>query len=126
MVVIHMRDCLFAAAIAHSLQADKRGNFTVQQVAAPEEVIRCCRQCGPYAVLMEVSGNAPYTLEERLKIRDEVKESHPQSKVVLIVDENSEKTAARQVREAKRSGRIDQFIYGSISASYLVALMDTL
>lgn len=33
---------------------------------------------------------------------------------------------ARQVRQAKKEGLIDQFIYASISASYLVALMDTL
>ena len=31
-----------------------------------------------------------------------------------------------QVREAKKQGLIDQFIYGSISATYLAALMDTL
>lgn len=33
---------------------------------------------------------------------------------------------ARQVRQAKKEGLIDQFIYASVSASYLVALMDTL
>ena len=43
-----------------------------------------------------------------------------------MVDENSEAEVAEQVRRAKKDGRIDQFIYGSISAAYLVALMDTL
>ena len=33
---------------------------------------------------------------------------------------------ARQVRQAKKEGLIDQFIYASVSANYLVALMDTL
>ena len=77
-------------------------------------------------LLMEVNGDPPYVLAERLIIRDEVKKVNPDCKIVLVVDENSEKEVAAQVRQAKKDGRIDQFIYGSISANYLVALMDTL
>ena len=68
----------------------------------------------------------PYEMEERLKIRNAVKNVHPDCKVVLVVDENSEKEAAARVRQAKKDGLIDQFIYGSTSPAYLVALMDTL
>ncbi|MBQ8348534.1 MAG: hypothetical protein IJY19_02670 [Ruminococcus sp.] len=75
---------------------------------------------------MEVNGYPPYVLKERLKIRDAIKEVNPDCKIVLVVDENSEKEVAKEVRKAKKAGRIDQFIYGSISANYLVALMDTL
>ena len=46
--------------------------------------------------------------------------------MVLVVDENSEKEAADRVRQAKKDGLIDQFIYGSTSPAYLVALTDTL
>ena len=42
------------------------------------------------------------------------------------MDENSEKELAKQVRRAKKEGLIDQFIYGSTSASFLVAMMDAL
>ena len=80
----------------------------------------------PYAVLMEVTRYPPYGVEERLKIRNAVKNVHPDCKVVLVVDENSEKEAADRVRQAKKDGLIDQFIYGSTSPAYLVALMDTL
>ena len=55
-----------------------------------------------------------------------MKRDTPDCKIVLVVDENSEKKLAEQVRQAKKDGLIDQFIYGSISANYLVALMDTL
>ena len=65
-------------------------------------------------------------LAARRTLRDAIKEKSPGCKVVLVVDENSEKEVAEEVREAKKAGRIDQFIYGSISANYLVALMDTL
>jgi hypothetical protein len=43
-----------------------------------------------------------------------------------MVDENSMPKVAEDVKQAKRDGLIDQFIYGSTSASYLVALMDAL
>jgi len=75
---------------------------------------------------MEVTSYTPYKLEERLKIRQELKKQSPDCKIVLMVDENSEKRTAEDVKQAKRDGWIDQFIYGSTSASYLVAMMDAL
>ena len=64
--------------------------------------------------------------EEAAKIRDEIKKISPDCKVVLVVDENSDREEAERVRQAKKEGVIDQFIYGSTSANYMVALMDTL
>lgn len=125
-IIVNMKDYIFSDALAQSLQPDPHGGFAVQRVTAPEEVEQYSRLCEPYAVLMEVTRYPPYSLEERLKIRNAVKKIHPDCKVVLVVDENSEKEAADRVRQAKKDGRIDQFIYGSISAAYLVALMDTL
>ena len=125
-IIINMKDYVFADAVAQSLRADPRGDFTVQNAASPEEVRQYSRLCEPFAVLLEVTRYPPYGLEERLKIRNAVKKIHPDCKVVLVVDENSEKEVADRVRQAKKDGQIDQFIYGSISAAYLVALMDTL
>lgn len=121
-----MKDYIFADAVAQALQADENGEFTVLRAASTEELLQYGQLCNPYAVLMEVNGYPPYVLEERLKLRDAIKEKSPNCKIVLVVDENSEKEVAEEVREAKKAGQIDQFIYGSISASYLVALMDTL
>ncbi len=121
-----MKNYIFADAIAQSLQTDPRSDFTVQRTTSTEELLQYSNLCEPYAVLMEVNGDPPYVLAERLIIRDEVKKVNPDCKIVLVVDENSEKEVAAQVRQAKKDGRIDQFIYGSISANYLVALMDTL
>ena len=75
---------------------------------------------------MEVTGYTPWKLCERMKIRDAVKVQNPDCKIVLIVDENAEKEVAKQVKQAKKDGLIDQFIYGSISAAYLAAIMDSL
>lgn len=104
----------------------KLPNTNVVPTTTTEELLQYSKLCEPYAILMEVNGYPPYVLEERLKIRDAIKEVNPDCKIVLVVDENSEKKVAEEVRRAKKAGRIDQFIYGSISASYLVALMDTL
>lgn len=125
-VIVHIRNFIFGDAVAKALREDSYADFSVETVISPEEVLNYTGLVGPYAVLLEVTGNADYSLEERLKLRDNVKELAPDCKVVLTVDENSEKELALQVRQAKKDGHIDQFIYGSISASYLTALMDTL
>lgn len=125
-IIVNMKNYIFADAIAQSLQADKHSDFCVQRAATPEEAKQYAELCEPYAVLLEVTGYPPYVLEERLKLRDAVKAANPNCKVVFIVDENSEEEVAEQVRETKKKGRIDQFIYGSISAAYLAALLDTL
>ena len=125
-VILNMKDRIFADAVANTLRADEQGEFYVVPTTTSEEALEYGVTCDPYAVLMEVNGYPPYVREERLKIRDAVKKVNPDCKIVLVVDENSEKKVAEEARRSKKAGRIDQFIYGSISASYLVALMDTL
>lgn len=123
-VIINMKDYIFADAVAQALQSDKESDFKVEKVYTPQEI----KQYGKIAsiVLMEVSGCAPYNLEERLRIRDMLKAENPDCKVVLVVDENSEKETAKRIRQAKKDGIIDQFLYGSVSAAYLSAVIDTL
>lgn len=124
-IVINMQNLLFGNAISETIR--RSGNeLEPYTVASPDQVVADCRWILPYALLMEVTGYTPWLLAERLKIRDAVKEKHPDCKIVLIVDENAESAIAKQVKEAKKDGRIDQFIYGSISASYLADIVDSL
>lgn len=125
-VVLSMKDYIFADAVASALRKDPAGDFAVQITRSPEEIEQYCRITTPYALLMEVTGYPPYLLPERLKIRTAIRRYAPGCKIVLVVDENSESELAEQVRKAKKDGLIDQFIYGSISANYLIALIDTL
>ena len=125
-MIVNMKDFIFADAIAQALRGDSVSDFAVQNIGQPREIIRYCKILSPYALLMEVTRYEPYTLDERLDIVDAVKRAMPGCKIVLLVDENSEKELAKRVRCAKKEGRIDQFIYGSTSASFLVAIMDTL
>ena len=124
-IVINMQNSLFCNAIADTIS--RSGNeLEPYTVASPEKVVDDCKWIAPYAVLMEVTGYSPWKLEERLKIRNAVKENNPECKIVLIVDENAEKAIAKKIKQAKKDGIIDQFIYGSISASYLADIVDSL
>ena len=124
-IVINMQNSLFCNAIADTLR--RSGNeLEPYTVVMPDQVVNECKWIAPYALLMEVTGYTPWKLCERLKLRDAVKEKNPECKIVLIVDENAEKAVAKQVKQAKKDGLIDQFIYGSISASYLADIVDSL
>lgn len=124
-IVIDMQNYLFADAIAQALKSSD-SDFDVRRSESPDKTADLCSLCEPYALLMEVTSYTPWKIEERLKIRDEVKQQKPHCKIVLIVDENAEKKLARRVLQAKKDGLIDNFIYGSVSASYLSAVVDTL
>lgn len=124
-IVINMQNSLFCNAIADTLRNSENG-FDTYTVELPEKVVDECKWLCPYALLMEVTGYTPWKLAERMKIRDEVKTVYPDCKLVLIVDENAEKDVAKLVKQAKKDGLIDQFIYGSISATYLADIVDSL
>ena len=123
-ILINMQNSLFCNAIADTLR--RSGNeLEPYTVNTPDKIVDDCKWIAPYALLMEVTGYSPWKLEERLKIRDAVKAKDPECKIVLIVDENAEKEVAKRIKQAKKDGIIDQFIYGSISASYLADIVDS-
>ena len=122
-IVVDMQNFLFSDAIARALKSAD-SDFDVRKSESPDKTAELCSLCEPYALLMEVTGYTPWMLEERLKIRDEVKRRMPYCKIVLIVDEKAEKKLAQRVLQAKKDGLIDNFIYGSVSAAYLSAVID--
>ena len=124
-IAINMQNTLFCNAIADTLR--RSGNeLDPYTIDSPDKVVDECKWITPFALLMEVTGYTPWLLAERMKIRDAVKELNIGCKIVLIVDENAEKAVAGQVKQAKKDGLIDQFIYGSISATYLADIVDSL
>ncbi|MBQ8605681.1 MAG: hypothetical protein IJ408_03000 [Clostridia bacterium] len=124
-IVINMQNSLFCNAIADTLR-NSGNELDPYTVDLPDRVVDECKWVSPYALLMEVTGYTPWEMFERMKIRDEIKQLLPECKIVLIVDENAEKDVAELVKQAKKDSLIDQFIYGSISASYLADIVDTL
>lgn len=124
-IVINMQNALFCNAISETLRRAEN-DLDPYTVDSPDRVVDECKWLTPYALLMEVTGYTPWKLCERMKIRDAVKAQNPECKIVLIVDENAEKEVAKQVKQAKKDGLIDLFIYGSISATYLADIVDSL
>ena len=118
-IVVDMQNFLFADSIA---TAFRNSNYDIDVVRAetPQDTVELCRVFKPLVLLMEVTAYTPWLLCERMKLRDAVKTVCPDCKIALIVDSNTEKQAAKDVREAKKNGIIDQFFYGSMTAEYLM------
>ena len=124
-VVVDMQNALFADAIATALR-NFDSDFEVYQSESPVKTSDMCAFTEANILIMEVTAYTPWKLEERMKIRNEVKAQSPGCKIVLVVDENSEKKLADKVRLAKKEGPVDNFIYGSVSSTYLSAVIDAL
>lgn len=124
-IVVDIRNGIFRDAVVRTLR-DFSLAFEVYASESPTETAELCAVTAADVLLMEVASYSSVKLEDRLVIRDKVKADTPACKVVLVVDENSERKLAERVREAKKDGRIDQFVYASISAAYLAAVIDTL
>lgn len=124
-VVVDMQNTLFSDAIAKALR-DFDSDFDVCCSESPDKTSDVCDYTFAQILIMEVTNYTPWKFDERMKIRDIVKKRHPECKIVLVVDENTEKKLADRVRLAKKDGLIDNFIYGSVSSTYLSAVIDTL
>lgn len=118
-IVVDMQNYLFADSVA---AAFKNSDYDIDVVRAesPMNTVELCRLYKPFVLIMEVTGYTPWLLCERMKLRDKVKTVCPECKIALIVDSHSEKQAARDIRDAKKNGLIDQFFYGSMTAEYLM------
>ena len=124
-IVIDMQNILFADAVAEALR-NFDSDLEPFRRESPDKTLSQCDTVLANGLIMEVTTYPSRTLEERLKIRNALKRKHPDCKIVLVVDENTERKLADRVRQAKKDGLVDNFIYGSVSSSYLSAVIDAL
>lgn len=123
-IVIDMQSALMASAFERILRQDMTDcNPIISE--NPKNTAEQCRLFKPYALLMEVTGYAPWMLEERLRICETVRRQIPSCKFVLSVDENADPKLADRVKQCKKEGLIDAFIYNSTSERYLAAILDS-
>ena len=105
---------LMAESIRHILESD--GAFRVlplrEAEAAPVDI-----------VLLEVAYNPGYTVDERMAEVKSIRRENPDARILLLCDENSTPELARKVAMAKKDGLIDDFVYSSVSESYLTAML---
>ena len=118
-IVIDMQNYLFADAVATAFK-NSDYDIEVSRAESPRDTVELCQGDEPFALVMEVTGYTPWKLSERLKLRDRVRELCPNCKIALMVDSITERQTAKDIRDAKKDGLIDQFFYGSMSAEYLM------
>lgn len=122
-IVINTQNFMFADMIKRTLESD---DFSVTVAEKPEKLIQEFNRTAANIVLMEVTGYTPWKIEERIKLRHQIKQIDTNCKIAFLVDEKAEPAVAQKVRQAKTDGLIDQFIYTSISASYLLGVIETI
>lgn len=122
-IVINTQNFMFADMIKRTLEGD---DFSVTVVEKPERLMQEFNRTAANIVLMEVTGYTPWKIEERMKLRHQINQIDPECKIAFLVDEKANPAVAKKVRQAKTDGLIDQFIYTSFSASYLLGVMETL
>lgn len=115
-ILISITNSLMAVSIAHTLR--QTGRFQVKAVS-PSGIAEESAD----VVLMEASYTPGATLYDRLNAAAALRRVCPQCKVILLCDENSAPEIARQVAMAKKDGLIDEFVYSSVSESYLTAML---
>ena len=124
-VVVDMQNMLFADAVAQTLRQFDPG-FQVYVSDSPDRTEDICMNAMANILITEVTLYTPWRIEERLRLRKNLKEKLPGCKVVFVVDENSESGLADRVRQTMKDGLIDNFVYGLVSSTYLGAVIDTL
>ena len=92
---------------------------------SPDSTAEWCKTHRPDVLLMEVKMFSPWMFSERMAIRDKVKRSTENCRVVLFVDDESNKNLTEEVKQAKREGLIDAFSFDSVSENYFASVIDS-
>lgn len=92
---------------------------------SPDATAEWCKTHRPDVLLMEVKAYSPWMFKERMAIRDKVKRNTESCRVILFVDDDTDGELTEQVRQAKREGLIDAFLFGSVSENYFASVIDS-
>ena len=101
-------------------------DFLCYRYSKPEERLGRGRCCRANVLVMGVIRQGIWKLSERLKLCNAVKQLGWVCKVLLLVDENADELLAADVRQAVKDQLVDNFIYASVSPTYLAGVIDTL
>ena len=124
-IVLDMKGGLLAEAVMQALTGCDP-DFVVCRSLKLEETVSLCRACHANVLVMEVIRQGVWKLSERLKIQSDVKKLGWDCKTLLLVDENADEMLAADVRQAVKDRLVDNFIYASVSPTYLAGVIDTL
>lgn len=92
---------------------------------SPDTTAEWCKTHRPDVLLMEVKAYSPWMFKQRMTIRDKVGRSVENCRIILFVDDDTDGELTEQVRQAKREGLIDAFLFGSVSENYFASVIDS-
>lgn len=92
---------------------------------SPDSTPEWCKTHKPDVLLMEVKAFSSWMFSERMAIREKVKRNAESCRIILFVDDESDGELTEKVRQAKRDGLIDAFLFGSVSENYFAAVIDS-
>ena len=124
-IVLDMKNGLLAEAVTQSLSGCDM-DFLIYCSPKPEETLALCRTCRANVLVMEVIRQGLWKLSERLRLCSAVRQLGWVCKVLLLVDESTDELLAAEVRQTVKDQLVDNFIYASVSPTYLAGVIDTL
>ena len=92
---------------------------------SPDSTAGWCRSHRPDVLLMEVKAYSPWMFPERMAICERVRRSLPECRIILFVDDESDRELTERVRQARRTRKIDAFLFGSVSDNYFASVIDS-
>ena len=121
-IVLSVCNSLMAMSITRSL--NQTGEFRIRSLHPNgREIAKECTAASADVLLMEAAYDTGATLDDCLNQAKLLRSFCPKCKMLLLCDENSAPEIARQVVQAKKDGLIEDFVYSSVSESYLTALL---
>ena len=124
-IVLDLQGGLLAEAVMQVL-AGYDPDFIVYRSSKPEDTLARCRSCHAHVRVMEVSRQGSWKRSERIRLCSAVKNLGWDCKVLLLVDENADEQLAAEVRQTVKDQLADDFIYASVSPTYLAGVIDIL
>lgn len=124
-IVLDLQGGLLAEAVMQVL-AGYDPDFIVYRSSKPEDTLARCRSCHANVLVMEVIRQGIWKLSERIRLCSAVKNLGWGCKVLLLVDENADEQLAAEVRQTVKDQLADDFIYASVSPTYLAGVIDIL
>lgn len=93
---------------------------------SPDSTAEWCELHNADVLLMEVKAYSPWMFPERMKITKKVRKSTPKCRIIFFVNDENDIELSENVRQAKRDGFIDAFLFGSVSENYFASVIDSI
>lgn len=93
---------------------------------SPDSTAEWCKLHNSDVLLMEVKDYSPWMFPERMEITQKVRKSTPGCRIIFFVNDENDIGLSENVRQAKRDGFIDAFLFGSVSENYFASVIDSI